>query len=86
MIPHALPGYDDTKLRGAERVKFDRRDGGFYRDYWKIAAKFVVPDQRLLLITTFNEWHEGTELEPSVEYGDLYLKLTRELAGELRKK
>ena len=86
MIPHAMPGYDDTKLRGAGRTKFDRRDGGFYRDYWKIAAKFVVPDQRLLLITTFNEWHEGTELEPSVEYGDLYLRLTRELAGELRKK
>lgn len=86
LIPNVMPGYDDTPLRGTERVTINRRRGQFYRDYWKLASSFVRPDQPLLLVTSFNEWHEGTELEPSKEYGDMYLQLTRELIGELQSK
>ena len=81
-----MPGYDDTPLRGTERVTINRRRGQFYRDYWTVASDFVGPDQPFLLVTSFNEWHEGTELEPSSEYGDMYLTLTRELAAGIRKK
>jgi hypothetical protein len=86
LIPNVMPGYDDTPLRGTERVTINRRRGQFYRDYWGVASPFVGPDQPFLLVTSFNEWHEGTELEPSTEYGDTYLRLTRELAAELRKR
>jgi hypothetical protein len=85
MIPHVMPGYDDTRLRGPGRVTLDRRDGAYSREFCSLAGKFVRPDQPFLIVTTFNEWHEGTQLEPSVEHGDLYLRLTRELIGELRK-
>jgi GNAT superfamily N-acetyltransferase len=84
LVPSAMPGYDDTPLRGMERVTINRRRGQFYRDSWKVAAEFVGPDQPLLLVTSFNEWHEGTEIEPSTEFGDTYLKLTKELAAGLR--
>lgn len=80
LIPNVIPGYDDTKLRGQDRETIDRADGQFYRDYWKVASEFVDSDQPFLLITSFNEWHEGTELEPSTGFGDRYLRLTRELA------
>jgi hypothetical protein len=86
LVPNVMPGYDDTPLRGTERVTINRRRGMFYRDYWGVASQFVGPDQPFLLVTSFNEWHEGTELEPSTEYGDMYLRLTRELAAELRKR
>jgi hypothetical protein len=86
LIPNVLPGYDDTPLRGTERVTINRRRGQFYRDFWKVASPFVGAGQPFLLVTSFNEWHEGTELEPSTEYGDMYLRLTRELAAELRKR
>jgi hypothetical protein len=86
LIPNVMPGYDDTPLRGAGRATIDRRRGRFYREYWGLASEFVGPDQPFLLVTSFNEWHEGTELEPSAEYGDLYLRLTRELAAGLRKR
>jgi glycoprotein endo-alpha-1,2-mannosidase len=86
LIPNVMPGYDDSPLRGTERVTINRRHGQFYRDYWGVASKFVGPDQPFLFVTSFNEWHEGTELEPSTEYGDMYLRLTRELAGGLRKR
>jgi hypothetical protein len=85
LIPNAMPGYDDTPLRGTERVTINRR-GQFYRDYWRVASRFVGPDQPFLVVTSFNEWHDGTELEPSTEYGDLYLRLIRKLVAGLRKR
>ena len=84
LVPTAMPGYDDTPLRGMERVTINRRRGQFYRDSWQVAAEFVGPDQPLLLVTSFNEWHEGTEIEPSTEFGEAYLRLTKELATGLR--
>jgi hypothetical protein len=30
------------------------------------------------MITTWNEWPEGTEIEPSLEFGDKYLQITSE--------
>ena len=65
LVPNVMPGYDDTPLRGAERVTIDRRRGQFYRDYGKIASEFVGPEQPFVLITSFNEWHEGTQIEPA---------------------
>jgi hypothetical protein len=39
-------------------------------------------DAHAVLITSWNEWHEATELEPSREHGFEYLDLTRTLIGE----
>jgi hypothetical protein len=67
-----FPGYDDLKIR-KPGLRVDRQDGKFYDTLWKdaIAAK---PDW--VLITSFNEWHEGSEIEPSEELGDKYIKAT----------
>jgi hypothetical protein len=83
-IPNVMPGYDDTKLRGGDRPVFARQGGDFYRRGWGIAASYVSPQQPFLLITTFNEWHEGTEIEPSSQYLETYLDLTRHLVDETR--
>jgi hypothetical protein len=50
----------------APRPVTDRWGGLTYRALWQeeIAA---APDY--VLITSWNEWHEGSEIEPSVEYG-----------------
>lgn len=83
-IPNIMPGYDDTALRGVDREVLERQKGDFYRTSWRIASEFLQPDQPFAFITSFNEWHEGTELEPSQEYGESYLGLTRELASRVR--
>ncbi len=75
-----IPGYDDTKIR-KPGIKVERFDGELYRVQWEEAMK-ARPDW--VLITSWNEWHEGSEIEPSKEYGDLYLKLTRRFAGEFK--
>ncbi len=83
-IPDVMPGYDDTRLRGKDRATLKREGGSFYRSFWDVASPFVSAEQPFLLITTFNEWHEGTELEPSLEYRDSYLTLTSELIAKKR--
>jgi hypothetical protein len=36
------------------------------------------------MITSWNEWAEGTMIEPSVTYGNLYLDITREFAPQFK--
>ena len=71
-----IPGYDDRNTRRPGRNS-DRQDGQVYRVLWEEAIK-SKPDW--VLITSWNEWHEGSEIEASTEYGDKYLKLTGDYA------
>ena len=76
-IPTVIPGYDDRNLRGLNRPILERKEGKFYEEFWQIVKKYLDPSLKIALITTFNEWHEGTEIEPSKEYGNKYLELTK---------
>lgn len=76
-IPNVIPGYDDRNQFGLKRPVLERKKGEFYKDYLELAKKFLDPRLPLAMLTTFNEWHEGTEIEPSKEYGSQYLKLTK---------
>lgn len=73
------PGYDDRLLpdRGGGQVQ-QRDNGDFYRHTWNAA---LASDPDWVFITTWNEWWEHTHIEPSREFGELYLDITRELAG-----
>lgn len=75
-----FPGYDDTKIR-KPGLKVGRREGATYRTLWEeaIGAK---PDW--VLITSWNEWHEGSEIEASVEYGAKYLEMTGEFSKRFK--
>lgn len=75
-----IPGYDDTKIRHPG-LKADRADGETYRILWDEAIK-ANPDW--ILITSWNEWHEGSEIEPSFEDGNKYIKITRQFAPGFR--
>jgi glycoprotein endo-alpha-1,2-mannosidase len=69
-----IPGYDDTKIR-TPGLDTKRLDGQLYQAQWD-AVLSCGPDW--VIITSFNEWHEGSEIEPSEQYGDRYLKLTEQ--------
>lgn len=76
-VATTMPGNDDTRTGRATSYKRDRQGGDFYRQTWQGAVS-SSPDW--IIITSFNEWVEGTMIEPSVTYGDLYLNITREFA------
>ncbi|MGD1995678.1 MAG: glycoside hydrolase family 99-like domain-containing protein [Anaerolineae bacterium] len=74
-----MPGYDDRVTGRADAFVQDRSDGAYYRRCWDGA---IQSGADWVIITSFNEWMEGTQIEPSVTYGTFYLDLTREM-GDL---
>ena len=74
-----IPGYDDSvqPSRKPPRPITERYQGKTYQALWEEAIT-ARPDW--VLITSWNEWHEGSEIEPSVELGDRYLKITQKYA------
>jgi glycoprotein endo-alpha-1,2-mannosidase len=90
-IPSVGPGYIDTRIRpwnnGTTR---DRGNGRYYEKMFKAAIAVKPP---MISITSYNEWHEGTQIEPAgkkriegftyLDYSPLsptaYLDLTAEL-------
>ncbi|MFW6109416.1 MAG: glycoside hydrolase family 99-like domain-containing protein, partial [archaeon] len=67
------PGYDDTKIR-VNGTKISREGNETYRKYWRPIHEYSLD---WVLITSWNEWHEGTEIEPSRENGYSALYETR---------
>lgn len=74
------PGFDD-KAAGPEGLVVDREEGQFYRKSWA-AALAAKPDW--ILVRSFNQWHDGTEIEPSKEFGNQYLTLTAEYSARFK--
>lgn len=74
------PGYDDTRVREGN-APFEREDGAYYKARWEEAIS-MNPDW--ITITSWNEWHEGTEIEPSIEHGDKALQQTKDYIVEFK--
>ena len=88
VVPYVSPGYDDRKMRGGSRPAISRALGAQYLFAWKQMLWFLkcqssgVGGRRpILMLNSFNEWHEGTQVEPSREFGSSYLHWTRLLKG-----
>jgi glycoprotein endo-alpha-1,2-mannosidase len=60
--PSVGPGYDARRGSGDPVVK-PRRDGATYDSMWKMA---IAAGADSITITSYNEWHEGTQIEPAV--------------------
>ena len=62
--PSVGPGYNAFRSTGDERIR-SRRNGKTYDDMWR-AAIAAQPDR--VTITSYNEWHEGTQIEPAKKH------------------
>jgi glycoprotein endo-alpha-1,2-mannosidase len=76
-----IPGYDDSvqPSRKPPRPITDRFNGETYRIMWENA---ITADPDWVIIASWNEWHEGSEIEPSAELGDQYLRITKRFASQ----
>jgi len=59
--PSVGPGFDSLRATGEMRVR-PRSDGRWYDHMWACALR-AAPD--VVTITSYNEWHEGTQIEPA---------------------
>jgi glycoprotein endo-alpha-1,2-mannosidase len=97
-IPCVGPGYEDTRIRPWNEKTTKSRDRGQY--YEKMFEHAVNTNADLIGITSFNEWHEGTQIEPAVpkeipsftyvDYGEdtdpiFYIRKTKELIDKYTK-
>jgi hypothetical protein len=77
-----LPGYNDTRVPGRTGTYIvPRNNGATYRASWNGA---IASSPDWITITSYNEWFEGSMLEASVTYGNLYINLTGSLAAKWR--
>ncbi|XP_071955503.1 glycoprotein endo-alpha-1,2-mannosidase-like [Antedon mediterranea] len=88
-IPSVGPGYIDENIRPWNGENTRSRSNGHY--YETAFTNALQVKAELISITSFNEWHEGSQIEPAVpksitglnymDYGkhgpDFYLDLTR---------
>ncbi|KAG9492904.1 glycoprotein endo-alpha-1,2-mannosidase-like protein [Eleutherodactylus coqui] len=96
-VPSVGPGYIDTSIRPWNNHNTRNRVNGKYYETALQAALTVRPE--IVSITSFNEWHEGTQIEKAVpkktatrlyldylpHQSDLYLVLTRKWAEHFNK-
>lgn len=68
------PGYDHSNVPGRTPLKVSRRDGKTYENAW---LSVLRRSPKLVAIETWNEFHEGTDIAESREYGRKYIELTR---------
>ena len=66
--PSVGPGYEASRATGDTRVR-TRGDGVTYDQMWRGAVRATAD---IVTITSYNEWHEGTQIEPARVAGPAY--------------
>lgn len=62
-FPSVLPGYNDRAVRHeADHYVIPRKEGLFFEQSLMSAQKYI--QDGVVLITSFNEWYEDTQIEP----------------------
>jgi len=65
-IPNVIPGYDDRKVPNRSNLPLTRGPERFGKQL-DVAMKYASM-RNIVLITSFNEWHEDTQIEPAEDY------------------
>ena len=71
-VPNAMPGYNDRGVRLEEnhfviprRLSSEASITSLFERSIDLATRFADPSLGMVTITTFNEWHEWTAIEPT---------------------
>ena len=93
-IPSVGPGYDDTPVRPWNAGTKRGRENG---KYYERGLRAALDHGDMISVTSFNEWHEGTQIESAIQYREegrhypgyqsptQYLDMTRTAANEICK-
>jgi hypothetical protein len=75
------PGYDHSAVPGRDPLVRPRDGGRFYEFSWqRLLGRNPDTRPRLVHLETWNEFHEGTEICETKEYGRKYIEMTRRFA------
>ena len=82
-VPSVVPGFDDSKVWGwgdGARIA-PRYEGKRYELMWNQA---IESGEKLIQIVTWNDWNEGSYVEPCTAYGYEYLNMTKQFICMLK--
>lgn len=82
------PGYDDTALRDSRRAgnafrQIAREDGATYARCMSF-VEALDPPPHFVTVSTFNEFHENSHIEPTLGMGTHYVDMTAQFTARLR--
>lgn len=81
-IATVQPGYDDSLIRGPEhKIVPHTDDGAYYQATWEFA---INRQACAVVLTSFNEFYEGSYIEPSEKFGDKYLRWTKQFTEQYK--
>lgn len=72
-VPNVIPGFDDSAVRPDADHPVITRSPDRFSQFVK-TVKSMTTDIPMLSVTSFNEWHENTQIEPAEQYNEQYLK------------
>jgi len=82
--PSVGPGYIDTRVRPwNSQNTISRGNQGSHYDRVFEAAVNTCPE--FISITSFNEWHEGTQIEPAMDMSEVRALRSRAIASGLKR-
>jgi hypothetical protein len=76
------PGYDHSAVPGRKPLVVPREDGAFYERAWR---KVLRKSPKIVILETWNEFHEGTSIAESRERGRKDIELTRKYVDLFKK-
>jgi glycoprotein endo-alpha-1,2-mannosidase len=62
-VPSVIPGFSAIRIGYADNTYVPREDGSTFDTQWNSALNTGV-EPAMVTITSFNEWHEGSMIEP----------------------
>lgn len=79
------PGFDSTPVAdwcyGLGKIQIDRQGSLLYNKTWNAAIR---NSPQWIEISTFNDWNEGTTVEPTIEYHYQYLYATAYYSAQFK--
>jgi arylsulfatase A-like enzyme/glycosyltransferase involved in cell wall biosynthesis len=83
-----VPGWDNTARRPNNASIFYGATPGLYKKWLlnvvQLTKKTSPPEEQIVFINAWNEWAEGTHLEPDKKFGYGYLQATADAIREIR--
>jgi hypothetical protein len=81
-IPNAYSGFNNTGLAGVVNSTELPNNATMFREMLKTAINYADSDLKMVMITSWNEWLESTAIEPSMEFGELFLHAVYDVVPE----
>ncbi|MCB0657510.1 MAG: glycoside hydrolase family 99-like domain-containing protein [Saprospiraceae bacterium] len=70
-IPDVYPGFNNRELEGGfvfpRQLAKEELPTSVFKNAIKVSRPYIDSEHNMIMITSWNEWHEDTEIEPTIE-------------------